>query len=1573
MRTCLSTLFRPHRSLTGRPLGPALKIASDRAATVRERWVDATSSTRPYLRIGVPIWLLLGLFAAAGLHAESGRAAWLRYAALSDPPARQYREIVPAVVATLGDAAPLESARRELLLGIRGMLGRTLRVDSRVPAEPAIVLGTLGRVRQAFPQLDAANLVPDGYWLKTLRAGVARYTIVTAANDRGVLYGAFALLRKIALGEPVGDLDERQAPFAPVRWINQWDNLDGSIERGYGGRSIFWENNHARDDLGRAGEYARLLASLGINGCSINNVNANPRILASDFIPQVARVAAAFRPWGIQVALSVDFGSPQTVGGLDTFDPLDPRVAAWWKSTVDKIYRAIPDLAGFVLKADSEGRVGPSAYGRTHADAANVVARALQPHGGLIFYRGFVYDHHMDWRNPKNDRARAAYDNFKQLDGKFDDNVVVQIKNGPIDFQVREPASPLFGALEKTSQAVELQITQEYMGQARHMVYLVPMWKETLDFDMHITDAPTPVKALVAGQVFHRPPGGLVGVANVGLDENWAGNHLSMANLYGFGRLAWDPDLSARRLAGEWTRLTFGDDPKVVETITGLLLSSWRTYENYTGPLGLQTLTDITGDHYGVAVEASERNGWGQWHNADEKGVGMDRTVATGTGFIGQYQPAVAGAYESLATCPDDLLLFLHHVPYTYELRSGKTVIQYIYDSHYDGADAVAGYVDAWKPLKGGIDERRYSEVLAQLEYQAGQAQVWRDAVTRWFLRASGIPDAQGRVGRYPGRFEAESMTLEGYTVRDVTPWEAASGGKAIACPAAQCAATLHFDGAPGWYTLRVQYFDLPIGVARFRVLVANQVADEWAAADRLPARKIDGSSSVRRVIPGIALRPGDEIRIEGMPDGADPAALDYVEILLAPVVAAAPANPSGPPQPMNWTAAEDHRNMMEQLGIKALRPGPSGTETAPNHANYDEAKANPFPNLPDPLTLKSGRKVTTAQMWWDQRRPEIVEDFEREVLGRVPKNVPKVTWTVAETAFGAVGPRATVSRQLVGHVDNSSYPAISVDIRMTLLTPSNAPGPVPVMMMFGSGGGRGGPSGGDPPATEQLIDDGWGYAYIDPGSIQADNGAGLTKGIIGLVNLGQPRKPDDWGALRAWAWGAARALDYLETDPAVDAKHVGIEGVSRHGKAALVTMAFDTRFALVLVGSSGEGGAKLHRRNWGEAVENLTGPGEYHWMAGNFLKYGAAEAAFGSKNAGDLPVDAHELIALCAPRLTFISYGVPEKGDAKWLDHQGSYMAAVAAGPVFRLLGARDLGTSDDYRTEKMPAVNVGLLDGQLAWRQHDGGHTDGPNWKYFIPWADKFIRHTAPPAFVPADEPVARTDQNSMTAHAQLLEKARKGRIDIYFEGDSITRRWGATDYPDLLANWNRNFFGWNAADFGWGADTIQNILWRLHHGELDGVNPEIVVLLAGTNNVGNTVSPGGDEAKVADITRGIQALLRIVETKAPDAAIVLTGIFPRNDNPAVMPTIDKINNHLSKLADGRKIRYLNVNDKLADKDGKLFDGMMNAGDKLHPTIKGYQIWADALKPIFSELLGPPGKEDHAPPPTGDPSARR
>lgn len=476
---------------------------------------------------------------------------------------------------------------------------------------------------------------------------------------------------------------------------------------------------------------------------------------------------------------------------------------------------------------------------------------------------------------------------------------------------------------------------------------------------------------------------------------------------------------------------------------------------------------------------------------------------------------------------------------------------------------------------------------------------------------------------------------------------------------------------------------------------------------------------------------------------------------------------------PVNFTADQDHDNMMRQLGIRALRNGPSGDDKSPDHANYDEAKANPYPEIPDVLVLANGKKVTTKEMWFASRRPEIIEDMEREVYGRIPLKTPAVKWAVHILDKERVGYFPVIAKQLIGHVDNTSFPAINVDIEMTLVLPASAKGPVPVLMMFGKSAlpapaqptpaelesvnlaliellikqkpelktifdrypafnpAAGQPlqnqgmimTKGDAPTAVQLLANGWGYVLIDPLTIQADNAQGLTRGIIGLVNKGQPRKPDDWGALRAWSWGAARALDYLETDSLIDAGKVGIEGVSRYGKAALVTLAFEQRFRMGLIGSSGEGGAKLHRRNFGEAVESLTG-GEYYWMAGNFMKYGASAAVFGARNAANLPVDAHELIALCAPRLTFISYGIPEQGDASWLDQRGSFMATVAAGPVFKLLNVKDLGIAENYLTAKMPPVNTGLLNGELAWRQHDGGHTDAPNIRYFLNWANTHLR---------------------------------------------------------------------------------------------------------------------------------------------------------------------------------------------------------------------------------------------------------
>jgi len=415
----------------------------------------------------------------------------------------------------------------------------------------------------------------------------------------------------------------------------------------------------------------------------------------------------------------------------------------------------------------------------------------------------------------------------------------------------------------------------------------------------------------------------------------------------------------------------------------------------------------------------------------------------------------------------------------------------------------------------------------------------------------------------------------------------------------------------------------------------------------------------------------------------------------------------------------QDHQRTMAMLKITSLRRGADGRNAdAPNAANYDESKANPFPNLPDPLLLKNGKKVTSPKIWWGQRRPEIVDDFDREIYGRMPKVTPGVKWETVEVTNEVKYDTPVVTKRLVGHVDNSSYPQITVDIRLTLTTPANAKGPVPVMMEFGFGQLPPGvqlpppPAGAPPPGIpwqQQVLARGWGYAILVPVSIQADNGAGLTQGIIGLVNKGQPRKLDDWGALRAWGWGASRALDYFENDKSVDAKQVGIEGHSRYGKATLVTMAYDSRFAIAFVSSSGAGGAKLHRRNYGELVENVAAPNEYHWMAGNYLKYA------GPLNWNDIPVDSHELVALCAPRPVFISSG--DKGDG-WVDAKGMFLAAVGAGPVYRLLGKRDMGTT------VFPPVETTLIDGDVSFRQHSGGHTPGPNWPTFLTFASRYFK---------------------------------------------------------------------------------------------------------------------------------------------------------------------------------------------------------------------------------------------------------
>ncbi len=811
---------------------------------------------------------------AAGLtaHAQTADQAWLRYASGHGEPA------IPSSVRALGNSPMEQSAVEELQRGMAGMTAG----QKPVAREGETVVGTLDEVRAAYPGLAVpAHIAAHGFWLKRTTWHGRPLVIVAGSNEHGALFGAFDLLRHIATDADVARLDVIEAPAMSIRWVDQWDNADGTVTRGYGGPSIFFQDGHVRDDLSAVTEYARLLASVGINGCNVNNVNDAAPFLAPDMIKGLARIADTMRPWGVRLAISVDIASPQKIGGLKTFDPLDPDVKAWWTAKVNEVYQQIPDLAGVTVKADSEGQPGPASYGRSPADAANVLAIALAPHGGVVLYRAFVYDNHLDYSNMKADRARAAYDIFHPLDGQFAPNVIVQIKYGPIDFQAEEPVSPLFAGLHKTSEAMELQITQEYLGQQRHLVYLAPLWKEKLDFDLRAENRATPVKEIIEGKTFNRPLGGMIGVSCVGRD--WLGAPLAMANLYAFGRLAWNPNLSAEQIAAEWTKQSISTNPQVVATMDKMLMQSWPAYVDYTGFLGTQTLTDITGSHYGPNIEASERNGWGQWHRDDAKGIGMDRSVATGTGFAGQYPPEVAKMYESVATTPDSLLLFFHHMPWTYKLHSGKTVIQYVYDSHYKGAAEAAELGKEWETLKGKIDGKLYADELARLEYQAGHAIVWRDAIVQYFLKESGIPDALGRAGHHPGRLEAEDARLTGYKVIDVRPWEDASGGKAVSCDLGSrqgaCTGEWTYKGAAGRFNVAVQYFDLQGSVAYFTLAINGTEIVSWAADDKLPSRRPNGDNSTRFTLHDVKLRPGDVLRVEGTPDGSDPAALDYIEI----------------------------------------------------------------------------------------------------------------------------------------------------------------------------------------------------------------------------------------------------------------------------------------------------------------------------------------------------------------------------------------------------------------------------------------------------------------------------------------------------------------------------------------------------------------------------------------------------------------------------------------------------------------------------------------------------------------------
>ncbi|MFD5482471.1 alpha-glucuronidase [Streptomyces hawaiiensis] len=646
--------------------------------------------------------------------------AWL-------PPAA-FRAVGSRRTLIRGSGLLVETVHGEVAEACRRFGGRVVR-DASDDGPYGLVLG-LGT--------DGLELLGEEGFTLAREGGT---TTVTARGGRGLLYGLFHVVR---LGEAAFSGErpsETHRPALALRMLDHWDNVAvhpvmGQVERGYAGGSLFWQDGRARGDLERVRAYGRLLAACGINAVSVNNVNvhaAEARLL-TDRIGEVADIAQALRPYGIRTHLSVSFAAPITLGGLSTADPRDGAVRGWWAEATRRVYEAIPDFGGYVVKADSEGQPGPFAYGRSHSEGANLLAAAVEPFGGTVHWRAFVYDHRQDWRDRTTDRARAAYDHFVPLDGEFAADAVLQVKHGPMDFQVREPVSPLIGAMPRTRLAVELQVTQEYTGQQRHVCWLGPMWSEVLRFRHE--------PGLSVGESAR---GGLVAVSNVGDDPFWTGHPLAQANLYTFGRLAWRPDAEPGEVLDEWIELTFPEASKCLSAgLHAVLDGSWRTYEKYTAPLGVGFMVQ-PGHHYGPSVDGYEYSPWGTYHFADRDGIGVDRSVASGTGFAGQYGTPWAGLYESPDTCPDELLLFFHHVPYGHVLKSGKTVIQHIYDTHFEGVEEVERARSVWASLAGLVDPARHARVAERYEEQLRGAREWRDQINSYFLRKSGVPDGRGR------------------------------------------------------------------------------------------------------------------------------------------------------------------------------------------------------------------------------------------------------------------------------------------------------------------------------------------------------------------------------------------------------------------------------------------------------------------------------------------------------------------------------------------------------------------------------------------------------------------------------------------------------------------------------------------------------------------------------------------------------------------------------------------------------------------------------------------------------------
>jgi alpha-glucuronidase len=685
--------------------------------------------------------LLLAWFALccgmSSASAEDGYELWLRYRPLAAPVQRQLQADITGIVASAQPSAITQSALAELTRGLAGLAGKAPpRVSSLLNG--SLVVGTpASNPAIAALRLSLQAVGSEGYLLRSIRQQGRRLTVVAANSDRGVLYGSFALLAHLQRGGSVDALDITSAPRVQLRMLNHWDNLDGHVERGYAGSSL-WDWWHLPDVVdSRYRDYARANASLGINATVVNNVNSVAVILRPDYIAKVKALAEVFRPYGIRLFLSVRFSSPLELGGLKSADPLDPAVRAWWRAKVDEIYATIPDFGGFLVKANSEGQPGPIDYGRTHADGANALAEALQPHGGVVLWRAFVYS-----EKDAQDRAMQAYKQLQFLDGTFASNVVLQVKNGPIDFQPREPFHPLFGAMPKTSLGMEFQITKEYLGFATHLAYMGTLYEEVLRADTHAKGAGSTVARVVDGSLGGPPLTSMAGVANTGRDRNWSGSQFDQANWYAFGRLAWNPGLAARDIAADWVRMTFGTDPQLVASIVDIMMRSREAVVNYMTPLGLTHLM-ATGHHYGPGpwVNDLARPEWNPvyYHRADANGIGFDRT-ATGSNAIAEYAAPVAAQFADPARISLDYLLWFHRVPWDRRLNTGRTLWEELAHRYDTGVQTVRSMQEDWARLSGRIDAERHAEVAAMLGVQLREARWWRDASLAYWQSVSGRP-----------------------------------------------------------------------------------------------------------------------------------------------------------------------------------------------------------------------------------------------------------------------------------------------------------------------------------------------------------------------------------------------------------------------------------------------------------------------------------------------------------------------------------------------------------------------------------------------------------------------------------------------------------------------------------------------------------------------------------------------------------------------------------------------------------------------------------------------------------------